>query len=57
VDEEDHSDLALEAAQAKHRVCQAQKDHVDSILQHHLVLINLHRYHVEAVNMQSSAKP
>ncbi|KIK31593.1 hypothetical protein CY34DRAFT_103067 [Suillus luteus UH-Slu-Lm8-n1] len=51
-DEEDHSDLALEAAQAKRRVCQAQKDLADSILEHHIVLTNLHRRRVEAANMR-----
>jgi hypothetical protein len=51
-DEEDHSNLALEAAQAKCRVCQAQKALADSILEHHIVLTNLHCRHVEAANMQ-----
>lgn len=51
-DEEDHSDLALEAAQAKRRICQAQKDLADSILEHHIVLTNLHLRRVEAANMR-----
>ncbi|KAG0692529.1 hypothetical protein DFH29DRAFT_1008509 [Suillus ampliporus] len=49
-EEDDHSDLALEAAKMKHKVCQAQKALADCILEHHMVLLDLYRHRVEAAN-------
>ncbi|KAG0694631.1 hypothetical protein DFH29DRAFT_1006150 [Suillus ampliporus] len=49
-EEDDHSDLALEAAKTKCKVCQAQKALADCILEHHMVLLDLYRRRVEAAN-------
>ncbi|KAG2737452.1 hypothetical protein P692DRAFT_20761717, partial [Suillus brevipes Sb2] len=37
----DHSDLALEAAKAKRKVCEAEKHLADCILEHQMTLLNL----------------
>jgi hypothetical protein len=49
-EDEDNSDLALKAAQAKHKVCQAQKYLADCLLEHHQILINISRLRTEAAN-------
>jgi hypothetical protein len=46
----DNSDLALEAAQAKRKVCQAQKYLADCLLEHHQILIHLYRRRAEAAS-------
>ncbi|KIK33926.1 hypothetical protein CY34DRAFT_98810, partial [Suillus luteus UH-Slu-Lm8-n1] len=51
-EEDDHSDLALEAAKSRRKVCQAQKALVDCTLEHHMVLVDLYRRRVEAANMR-----
>ncbi|KAG1768594.1 hypothetical protein EV702DRAFT_1049975 [Suillus placidus] len=50
----DHSDLALEAAKAKWKVCEAEKHLADCILEHQAILLNLWRSHVEAANCRLS---
>ncbi|KAG2740563.1 hypothetical protein P692DRAFT_20753130, partial [Suillus brevipes Sb2] len=51
-EEDDHSDLALEAAKSRRKVCQAQKALADCTLEHHMVLVDLYRRRVEAANMR-----
>ncbi|KAG2119479.1 uncharacterized protein F5147DRAFT_766970 [Suillus discolor] len=50
-EEDDHSDLALEAAKSRCKVCQAQNALADCTLEHHMVLVDLYRHRVEAANM------
>ncbi|KAG2146497.1 uncharacterized protein EDB93DRAFT_1104279 [Suillus bovinus] len=50
--EDDHSNLALEAAKSRCKVCQAQKALVDCTLELHMVLVDLYCRHVEAANMR-----
>ncbi|KAG2738996.1 hypothetical protein P692DRAFT_20756764, partial [Suillus brevipes Sb2] len=46
----DHSDLALEAAKAKRKVCEAKKHLADCILEHQTMLLNLWWQRAEAAN-------
>jgi hypothetical protein len=48
----DHSDLALEAAKAKQKVCEAKKHLANCMLKHQMTLLNLWRHHAEAANSQ-----
>jgi hypothetical protein len=49
-EEDDHSDLALEAAKAKRKICQAQKHLADCILEHHEILTHLCHRRAEDAN-------
>ncbi|KAG2739718.1 hypothetical protein P692DRAFT_20754923, partial [Suillus brevipes Sb2] len=44
------SDLALEAAKAKRKVCEAEKHLADCILEHQSILLDLWRRHAEVAN-------
>ncbi|KAG2158272.1 uncharacterized protein EDB93DRAFT_1334662 [Suillus bovinus] len=44
------SDLALEAAKAKQKVCKAEKYLADCILEHQSILLDLWRHHAEVAN-------
>ncbi|KAG0692005.1 hypothetical protein DFH29DRAFT_883260 [Suillus ampliporus] len=46
----DHSDLALEAAKAKWKVCEAEKHLADCILEHQAILLSLWRHCAEVAN-------
>ncbi|KAG1895265.1 uncharacterized protein F5891DRAFT_1194322 [Suillus fuscotomentosus] len=50
--EEEDSDLALEAAQAKRKVCQAQKHLADCLLKQHKILIHISHRRAEAANQR-----
>ncbi|KAG0705580.1 hypothetical protein DFH29DRAFT_996661 [Suillus ampliporus] len=50
--EEEDSDLALEAAQAKRKVCQAQKHLADCLLEHQQILIHISRRRAEAARQR-----
>lgn len=50
--EEEDSDLALEAAQAKRKVCQAQKHLADCLLEQYQILIHISRRRAEAANQR-----
>ncbi|KAG2031369.1 hypothetical protein BDR03DRAFT_1016201 [Suillus americanus] len=49
-EEVEDSDLTLEAAQAKRKVCQAQKHLADRLLEHHQILIHISHHRAEAAN-------
>ncbi|KAG2143610.1 hypothetical protein DEU56DRAFT_910741 [Suillus clintonianus] len=49
---EEDSDLVLKAAQAKRKVCQAQKHLADCVLEHDQILTCISRRRAEAANMR-----
>lgn len=46
----DHSDLMLAAAQAKRKVCKAEKHLADCILEHQVTLLDIWRHRAQAAN-------
>ncbi|KAG0700897.1 hypothetical protein DFH29DRAFT_1000702 [Suillus ampliporus] len=46
----DHSDLALEAAKAKWKVCEAEKHLADRIIEHQVTLLNIWCHRTEVAN-------